>query len=688
MSKYTKQGIIKSSFLMINELIASSAIVFISIFCGLLSIICVFVYGNSILADLVSNGLEVKSYFVSAIVLFLFIFTLYSFINRRKHINPVLFIGVSVVVSLAIQWFYYSVVHANWVSDFQHMWNIAGQMSAQGRLIPNDIYEQRVLPILLPLVYIFGNNPVIVPIANSCFLIGIMLIGYSILQKTRGHYVAQIFTILWMACAEPLFALKIPTHDLWGLFIIACIFFVIVIFFYKARKSLPFTLAMGVVAGLLCIMLDMQRELGALVIVAWIVTLAIYAIKNKSDQQSTSRHVSYWAMLVVACVVFLSGNAVLKHTQLIVNSDSLNYLKYLRIASLSPGYSPGTYAYAHNFGNGLLGELPPKAQKETALSLLLSDYILQPEFRIYGIIYKTNLMAYLGGQHYFYQNGMDVQSPVLLKNIVNYNKILSLIICFLLLIKLKSALKKDESISTIFSLSLLCILIGALTTVGEAQSRYLFPFWFFSSIIIASQYRVSEVTEDSSFRLKFYFKLGSATILLGAAFLWLLSSNAYKPEDGRVLSPFSLKVENERLPSYSPPLQLDKNAYTGRSNGIGKLGFTLLSPRPTEVPVQISAAKELCVREKTSFRFGYVMPYINPQVDGAFQLSLYFSGREVWSQRLPDDGKIKNVVVENIAPENTCGKLEFTLSSKDRIFDESWVQASRTEIYFPRLTQY
>ncbi|GAB2728780.1 hypothetical protein GCM10027195_40200 [Comamonas sediminis] len=106
------------------------------------------------------------------------------------------------------------------------------------------------------------------------------------------------------------------------------------------------------------------------------------------------------------------------------------------------------------------------------------------------------------------------------------------------------------------------------------------------------------------------------------------------------------------------------------------------------MPVQISAAKELCVREKTSFRFGYVMPYVNPQVDGAFQLSLYFSGREVWFQRLPDDGKIKNVVVKNIAPENTCGKLEFTLSSKDRIFDESWVQASRTEIYFPRLTQY
>jgi len=688
MSKYTKQGIIKSSFLMINELIASSAIVFISIFCGLLAIICVFVYGNSILADLVSNGVEVKSYFVSAIVVFLFIFTLYSFINRRKHINPVLFIGASVVVSLAIQWLYYSMVHANWVSDFQHMWNIAGQMSAQGRLIPNDIYEQRVLPILLPLVYVFGNNPVVVPIANSCFLIGIMLIGYSILQKTHDHYVAQIFTILWMACAEPLFALKIPTHDLWGLFIIACIFLVIVIFFYDARKSLPFILAMGVIAGLLCIILDIQRELGALVIVAWIVALAIYAIKHKSDQRCISRHVSYWAMLAVACVVFFSGNTVLKHAQLIVNSDSLNYLKYLRLASLSPGFSPGSYAYANEFGNGLLKDLPLRAQKEMASSLMLSDFIVQPEFRISGIIYKTNQMAYLGGQHYFYQNGMEIQAPVLLKNIVNYNKIISIIICFLLLIKLKSALKKDDSISTIFSLSVLCILIGALTTVGEAQSRYLFPFWFFSAVIIASQYRVSEVTEGFDFRLKFYLKMGSATILLGAAFLWLLSSIAYKPEDGRVLSPFSLRVENELLPSYSPPLQLDKNAYSGRSTGIGKLGFTLMSPYPTEAPVQISASQELCVKDKTAFRFGYVMPYVNSQADGAFQLNVYFSGREVWTQRLPGDGKIKNVVVEHIASENTCGKLEFTLSSKDRIFDKSWVQASRTEIYFPRLTQY
>ena len=673
---------------MINGMVAASATVFISIFCCLLTVLCIFVYGNSIVTDVALNGIDIKAYYVSVLVAAVFLATLYAFIKRKKHINPTLFIVVSVLLSLAIQCIYYNLVHANWVSDFQHMWSIAGKLTAEGRFIPNDIYEQRILPILLPIVYIFGNNPIVVPVSNSFFLVCIMLMGYRILQRTHGHYSAQIFVIVWMACAEPLFALKIPTHDLWGLFIFVCIFLSIVLFFLRERKSISFLLGMALISGVLCIILDIQRELGGLAIVAWGVSLSIYTIKHRADQSESSKNKSYWGMLVVACIVFFSGNAILKNSHVIVNSEALNYLKYLRLASLAPGFSPGSYAYANEFGNSLLRDLSPEAQKETAQSLIFSDFIAQPEFRISGIIYKSNQMAYLGGQHYFYQNGMENESPILLKNITNYNKIISIIICILLLAKLKSALKRDRSISIIFSLSVLGVLIGALTTVGEVQSRYLFPFWFFAALVIASQYRVSSDSNTSPFNLKIFFQAGCVIIMLGVASLWLLLFSLYKPESGRVLTPFSIRSGENIIPSYSPPLQLDKNTYSGRNIGIGKLGLTLMSPVPTEAPVNISATREICVEEKTSIRFGYVMPYVNSQADGAFQLGLYFSGREIWSQKLPDDGKMKSVIVENIAPMNTCGTLEFKLVSKDKIFDASWVQASRTEIYFPRLAKY
>ncbi|MCS4294635.1 hypothetical protein M2375_002868 [Comamonas sp. BIGb0152] len=687
MFKYFGQKIIKSSFDIINNAAAASMTVLITIFCCLLTVFCISIYGNTIITDMALNGVDVKAYVVSVPLVLVLLATLYVFIKRKRHLNPRLFIGASILLSLSIQFIYYYLVHANWVSDFQHMWNLAGILAAEGRFIPNDIYEQRILPILLPMVYIFGNHPIIVPISNSFFLVCIMLMGYSIVQKTHGHYSAQIFTILWLACAEPLFSLKIPTHDLWGLFIFACISLCIVLFFQRKQKSISFLLGMAVISGALCIILDVQRELGGLVIVAWTVSLSIYTVRNKLDTVRSGENKYNWAMLAVAGIVFLSGSIALKNSHVIVSSDSLNYLKYLRLASLSPGFSPGSYAYANEFGSYLLKDLPPEAQKDTAQSLVLSDFIVQPEFRVSGIIYKTTQMAYLGGQHYFYQNGMESDSPILLKNIVNYNKIISIIICFLLLIKLKSALSNDKEISTIFSLSVLCILIGALTTVGEIQPRYLFPFWFFSAIVIASQYTLSPSSNLPQFSWWANVQVGLAIILVGAASLWLGLSRWYTPEHGRVLSPFSIKSGNDILPSYSPPLQLDKNAYSGRNNGIGKLGFTMVAAAPTDMPIQISASRELCLKERTSMRFGYVMPYVNPSVEDAFQLSLYFSGNEIWIQKLPHDGKMKNVLVENIAPANTCGTLEFKLISREKIFDSSGVQASRTEIYFPRLTK-
>ncbi|WP_152033919.1 hypothetical protein [Paracidovorax avenae] len=688
MLDYSSKYIRKTPFEIINKLFASVAMVGAGISCCLLAMVCVLVYGNSLVSDLAYARFAIKNYYVALIAFFSFYLTLRGLISRKTHVNPILFVSISIVLSIAIHWVYCSLVHANWVSDFQHMWNVAGQLAAKGSFIPNDIYEQRVLPVLLPLIYIFGNNPAIVPVSNSVLLIGIMLIGYCVMQKIHGHRCAQIFTVLWMAAAEPIFSVKIPTHDLWGLFIIACIFLSIIIFFLRTKKTIIFSVCIGVVSGFLCIGLDIQRELGGLVIVVWVASVSIYAVKHKADQPWLGKYRIQGVMLTTACVVFFSGSALLKNNHIIVNSESINYLNSLRLASLAPGFSPGTYAYANEFGNGLFKESSSEAQKETALSLLLSDFIVQPEIRISGIIYKTKLMAELGGQHYFYQNGMGSESPVLLQNIINYNRIISIIICILLLAKLNLALTKDDSISTIFSLSMLGGLIGALVMVGEAQSRYLFPFWFFSAIVIATQFRTPDGSNITRFNSKIYLRVGCLMIFVTIVSLWLLLSYFYNPAKGRVLSSFTLKIGNDLLPQNLPPVQLDKNSYSGRHTGVGKLGFTLISPVPTDHPVQISAAQDICIKEKTSIRFGYVMPYVNSQADGAFELSLSFSGNDIWSQKLPNNGRISNVIVRNIGAANTCGTLVFKLVSRDKIFDSSWVQASRTEIYFPRLVRY
>lgn len=170
MFKYFGQKIIKSSFDIINNAAAASMTVLITIFCCLLTVFCISIYGNTIITDMALNGVDVKAYVVSVPLVLVLLATLYVFIKRKRHLNPRLFIGASILLSLSIQFIYYYLVHANWVSDFQHMWNLAGILAAEGRFIPNDIYEQRILPILLPMVYIFGNHPIIVPISNSFFL--------------------------------------------------------------------------------------------------------------------------------------------------------------------------------------------------------------------------------------------------------------------------------------------------------------------------------------------------------------------------------------------------------------------------------------------------------------------------------------------------------------------------------------
>ncbi len=680
---------LRSCSKVINTAISSSAITLIAFFCLLLSICTLLTYGRSIVSDISTIGIK-KSATYSIFAVALFFLVLLKFCRRNKTINPKIFLPGIILVYMIVQVLYAIFVQVVWISDFQHMWQITGTLLREGRFLPNDIYEQRVLPILLPLVYIFGNNPILIPISNSVFLISILLIGYDILRKTHGHFSAQIFSLLWVACAEPIFSLKIPTHDLWGLFFCVLIVWVVNFYFCREQKTFLGGMGYGLIAGLLIIALEVQREIGGVVIVAWSTSLLILSFRKACNppQRTNALNSSLWVMLITATFIFFAGTSTLKSAKIMVTSPSYTYLSNLRIAALAPSYSDGTYNYAHTFGNAFFKGLSPDAQKEGAGALFLSDSLEQPGMRMFGLLFKTNVLSPLGSQHYFYQNNLENVSPLIFENIVLYNKIFSLLFVGFFCFSLVIALQRNEDLLVNFSFSFLGIMIGGLVTIGEVQARYMLPFWFFASIIISTKLSNPDLEKTFSIDLERTILVGGGTILILGISIWWITDRIYNSPDGRVLSSFTFEGSKDAQTAHIAPVQIDRAVYNGRSLGVGRLGFTLNAKNPTVEAIKISAEKKICLNEKTSLRFGYIMPYNNPLAKNAFLLGVRFDGKEIWSRHLPDDGGFHNIKIENIGAPLTCGIIEYFLESKDPLFDNSWVQASRTEIYFPRLAKY
>ncbi|MEG3193675.1 hypothetical protein SNE32_15755, partial [Lysobacter sp. D1-1-M9] len=189
------------------------------------------------------------------------------------------------------------------------------------------------------------------------------------------------------------------------------------------------------------------------------------------------------------------------------------------------------------------------------------------------------------------------------------------------------------------------------------------PIWFFAPLVIASQLgrpREHIYTDQigGAFRM----------VLLGLAVGFLMFSltrwavdRLYTPANGRVMTAFAIDGSGVEPLRGRFPQQLDKAVGNGRTLGIGELGISLGAASFTSGPSSITASTRICAGEKrTSLRFGYVMPYVNPKARGIFELSASFNGKTRWTRALPDGGELNDVKIEDFVNPGECGVLTYT----------------------------
>lgn len=673
-----------------------SALAAITIFTGGLFGYTLLAYGTDLLGTIGRNGLSsvgfpasimpaaLASTIVGVLVLF-----------RARALPTAPFILAATASAFFIYWLYDRSLDAPWISDFQSMWNAAGQLTAQSRFSAHNIIEQRALPLLVPATYAFGHNPNVVTALNAACLVAIMLMGYDIMRRASSHRSAQIFSVLWLACAETTFALKIPSHDLWALLFSALTLWVLVSITPPTRRATLSVLFRGALVGLPILLLDVQRELGTVAIVSLATTILLVQPRTHrpdSDSEPQLRR-TLVVMLAGAIFSFGLGKIILERTGIVTSDPAYTYLSKVRTAALAPSYSDGTYRYARGFESSLLRLQSPEAQAETAQALLFSDFVDQPGLRVSSILWKMGGLSALGSQTYFYQSGLAQTDPALSTKLTSYNKFYSALFSALLLASLACTLSRLESLATVYAVAFMGVLIGGLVTIGEVQPRYLFPVWFFGLLPISARlgslHSVRGAPQAWGLGLLCTVLMGCVVIALTVWSSSVILGRTYTVADGRVLTDFQYTSIGVQSADRAPPLQLDRIAGNGRSLGIGELGFSLAAAGTTPGQSSISASRHLCFDEpRTTLRFAYAAPNHDTNVRDTLELKVEFNEREIFHTSLPTDGNIRDISIPAAATPGECGNIVFRLIIQKPIQNAGWAKTTTTEIYFPRLSRH
>ena len=444
------------------------------------------VHGNAILQDLGQHGVTAgKGWAVVGVALVASV--LQWLRSRREALPSGPFLLAASVLAVLIYAGYARAFDLQWINDFADMWRLAVQEVAQGQFnaecaIPEvaacHLKAQRTLPILWPAVYLWGHRASLVPLLNGGLLLLMMLMGWDQARSAFGPRAAQVFAVLWVGCAETVFALRIPTHDLWGLFFIALLSWLLVRWFRQAQ-GVGRSLVYGVALAVPVLLLEVQRELGLVALAA--LTCTVLLLRGHRPLQRSL------ACALLACTLaYAGGMAGLKHADMLADDGETAYLSRLRTFALIPAYSGATWLYGQVLGDSMLRPLPAPAQRELARAAVLSDFAEQPLMRIAGVAFKASQLAPLGNQTYFYQPGLQQDRPGLFGGFEAYNRLYCVLLAALVLAALLRVLRRPLELAVAFPLAFMGVLIGGLLTVGETQTRYLFPLWFFAPLVVAS----------------------------------------------------------------------------------------------------------------------------------------------------------------------------------------------------------
>lgn len=657
-------------------------------------------YGQQLLSALAN---DLPSYGLAGLLAIAVAMLFFAVVKRDAPFKPPVFLVCSLAASALFYYGYISSIEVAWVSDFKGMWLHAVDMVASGNYTVRSIYNERALPVLVPTILLFGPTPAVVPIVNLLFLLGIQLAGYDLARRIAGHRAAQGFVVLWIGAMEPIFALPITSHDIWGLFFLVLFLWGFRVTFERVAAGKLGTVRHKVIlagctlglAGVLAL-LDMQRELAPFVILGFGLAGLLLALKGVAG------HVRLRPGLVLAAAVFVLYGGItagLKHAGYMLTSAQGETLAQIRIGAYGSSLSNGNYDQGQVIQKTFFNPIDGETRRDLVQAIPLSDLVLQPVARIGNIVHRAHRQALLGSQTYFYQAQAKTQSAWLLPLTRAYNVCYSIVLAALSLWLILPLLRRRDSLDGLVQLSLLSTLVGLLLLVGESQPRYIFPLWFILPQLVAFALTLQPADTDHAVPVSSVWGwdvIRGVLLLLAAYLLLALAAKlAYSESRGRVLSgwqpalhgasqsaPENWFMANQKLSA----AKIKHDANDSRAAGFGELALVMKIPTSVESGGATSADKTLCVGdERRALGFFYYMPIQNPKAKGTFTLEVLIDDQLRWSIQSPGNAAITHVRIPDILPAGTCGNLKVNLRANRTISTDPWINASQADLYFMRL---
>jgi len=595
--------------------------------------------------------------------------------------------------------------HTTLVSDFKTMWEYAVEMYQSGRFIPpNRLQVERPLASLVPLVFFFGDSPVVYKLSNIVFIMLTSVMVTDLIRRTVSHEAALLLFIMLMFVPEIYFASLITSHDLTGSFYVVLYLYLTYMVcnrYMNEKLRLWRVICILPIIGFVGLLLDVQRNIyNPLVMAVMITVLLLWQFQKESIP---SKKIIVIAAIIIVPFLFENiAESTLRAKSILVNwKDSSLFIKHVNKIRFMHTYSNGTGANSLRLWNDYAKGFDKEEDiVDFAKSLILSDFYYNYAERPQNYLMRSERLFRLGTQWTFHTKQVEGLSGYRKKKFNAFNKFwnTTFVTLYLLLLLISTAYfafsKHNKSKSFIyFSAIFMSIITIALLLISENQPRYLFIGWFFWSTIIVwfidEIFTKKTLREDSSVGSLFTWR-GMAVFTLLVVFVFVLARSALgttdllfidmsKWNDLQCAESITEKECLESLLTFDETLD-DKKYST----------LVMMLPRPPHSNDFVRNEKRIEANDNKKYTLGmYVMsPYFRKDgISGYFDVNIYVNGELRETMNIADSEKFRYVRVSNIIPINGAVTVSLEIKSNADYKAISWQNASKTIFKFCSLRE-
>jgi hypothetical protein len=456
------------------------------------------------------------------------------------------FAGALIAAGFLFRLGYVLLVDEPATNDFENMWRFALRMAASpGTERPTDVEQLRALPFLTPVAFLGHGRPLSYQVANCVALAVTSLLAYQLARRHLGAAAAALGLAFATVAPEPTLAAEIPTHDIAGaLFLLGAL-----VLLDRLDRCGPSPvpkiwrlLATACGLGLVLFVLDLQRGLGPFVMLA-AGLVAVFPADGWSWRIS-GRRVLF--MVVVPVALTSLGNRLLDATLEISSGSIRERHQWFWLGAYAASTSSGTHSALARLWRTFSQMTTPEV-RDFGKARMVSDFADRPAARVPNYLRRVSLLHRLGDQLFFYlpPSGTDSESeagPMPGRMVRRAAGPATVAMCAFLLagaivgLILHMVRPRDRR----YEIPLITCgaLVAALCLLGEAQPRYLFPYWFLLTPIAAIPFvsaRAELLSQGVSWSRLGRGGLAAAGIGLAIAAAALVVDRTYHYDDGRLL---------------------------------------------------------------------------------------------------------------------------------------------------------